>query len=187
MAIRYYSDALGDVAESGSEIAAQLRSNMSLALGRLDQVEAARAVAETCVKHAPWFVKGYLRVGSALSRQRRHREAAAAFSRGIDMLGQSESAADGGSDKVRNDLEEALQAELGVLGIESLESLAASLPADAFLGGGDVGAGAGAGGAGTPGSFSAPGCALLDMLSEDVLVEVMPPPPPTPPPPLLPY
>ncbi|KAJ1492322.1 hypothetical protein T484DRAFT_1881211 [Baffinella frigidus] len=97
LALRYYNDALEAVTEDDSEVAAQLRSNMSLALSRLDQLEAARAAGETCVKHAPWFVKGYLRVGSVLARQTRHREAAAVFAKGLRVLDEQQGQ---GNDKV---------------------------------------------------------------------------------------
>ena len=88
LAIRYYTEALV-LCDDSSEVAAQLRSNRSIALLKLDQVAKARWEAEECTRKAPWFSRGYLRLGNAAARQGDYTGAACACLQGLKNLAEA--------------------------------------------------------------------------------------------------
>jgi hypothetical protein len=52
----------------------------------MGQVLLGRRAAEECVRHAPWFAKGYLRLANAATLQRDHAAATAALQQGLSLL-----------------------------------------------------------------------------------------------------
>lgn len=122
-------------------------------------------MGEACVRHAPWFVKGYLRVGAALARQKRHGEAARAFARGLEMIREQSVEQDAGVERVREELQQALAEEMRALGIDSLQELA--------CGQSEIGEEGVSGAIVTVSAGETAGNSMIDVLSEDVLVELM--------------